>query len=833
MQPRFPRALLPQLIGRHLLAATLALPLLPVAMVQAAETDSASSGQVFAIEAGSLSRVLGSFAAAAGVNLSYDAQLTASQHSPGLQGRFGVLEGLSRILAGSGLQAYRQADGSYSLRPLPASNGALELGATTIGASTLNTSAETTDSLTVRQVSFAKGEHSLRETPQSVTVITRKMMDEQNLNTLEQVMEKTPGITVHDSPMGGKYFYSRGFMLAGQYQYDGVPLDLGGNYVQANSFASDMAYYDRVEVLRGAAGMLKGSGSSAGGVNFIRKRGQEKAATSVSLSAGSWDNYRAQLDTGGPLNESGSLRGRLVVTGQDRQYFYDMGKRDDQVVYGALDYDFNDATTLGIGAAYEKLNATPCWQGLPRYSEGSDLKLSRATCLGATWNSWESQRVNLFADLTHHFNDQWLLKVAAMHSHNTQDIQYAMTLGSVPVGSTAANNQVYSGLFDYDQHDYGMDAYLDGKFTAWGLEHELIVGANASRAKGRDTYALINMTQLLGVTMDPFAPNRDIPKPPDSLYQTASYRGGPLPVESDTRQIGTYATLRLKLAEPLTLVLGSRVSWYRSKRDSYTQAWDYWQHDRSQENGQVTPFAALIYDLDDTWSVYGSYADIFQPQGTYTDTEGSPLQPKTGANYELGIKGEWLDGGLNAAFNLFRTIEAHRAEADYDSVCAGSSDGYCYSDKGKVRAQGFEAELSGELAERLQVLAGYTYTELEYLKTNSTSQDATFTASYVPRHLLRVWADYQLDGPLQRWSLGGGVNAQSDNHYQDRAAKTVQPGYAIWNARVGYQLDDNWSIAVNGNNLFDKHYYSSVGALAWGNFYGEPRHFMVTLKGDF
>ncbi|MNP52694.1 Fe(3+)-pyochelin receptor precursor [compost metagenome] len=103
----------------------------------------------------------------------------------------------------------------------------------------------------------------------------------------------------------------------------------------------------------------------------------------------------------------------------------------------------------------------------------------------------------------------------------------------------------------------------------------------------------------------------------------------------------------------------------------------------------------------------------------------------------------------------------------------------------------------------------------------------------MPRHLLRVWADYQLDGPLQRWSLGGGVNAQSDNHYQDRAAKTVQPGYAIWNARLGYQLDDNWSIAVNGNNLFDKHYYSSVGALAWGNFYGEPRNFMVTLKGDF
>lgn len=98
-------------------------------------------------------------------------------------------------------------------------------------------------------------------------------------------------------------------MMQGQYQYDGVPLDVGGEYVQANSFSGDMAFYDRVEVLKGAAGMLKGSGSSTGGVNFVRKRGQSVPETKLSLSAGSWDNYRGQVDTGGPLNESGSCAG--------------------------------------------------------------------------------------------------------------------------------------------------------------------------------------------------------------------------------------------------------------------------------------------------------------------------------------------------------------------------------------------------------------------------------------------------------------------------------------------------------------------------------------------
>ena len=116
---------------------------------------------------------------------------------------------------------------------------------------------EGSGSYTAQAVTIGKGAHSLKETPQSVTVITRKMLDDQNLNTIEQVMEKTPGITVYDSPMGGKYFYSRGFRMTGQYQYDGVPLDIGSSYVQADSFNSDMAIYDRVEVLRGATETLK------------------------------------------------------------------------------------------------------------------------------------------------------------------------------------------------------------------------------------------------------------------------------------------------------------------------------------------------------------------------------------------------------------------------------------------------------------------------------------------------------------------------------------------------------------------------------------------------
>ena len=407
------RLLKPAAVAIRLSLCALGAVTLP-GVVCAAET---AATQYYSIPAGSLTAALSAFASASGNALSFDAALVQGRQSGGLDGTYSVAQGFALLLKGSGLQAVPQSNGSYALRPLHNEAGTMELDATTISSQRLDPTSEGTNAYAAQAVTIGKGVHSLRETPQAVSVLTRKYMDDQNINTVDQAMEKTPGIVAYESPMGGKYFYSRGFMMQGQYQYDGVPLDVGGEYVQANSFSGDMALYDRVEVLKGAAGMLKGSGSSTGGVNFVRKRGQATPTTSINLSAGSWDNYRGQVDTGGPLNESGTLRGRAVVALQDRQYFYDVAKRNDQILYGALDYDATPDTTVGLGVAYERLDATPCWHGLPRYSNGKDLKLSRSTCLGASWNNWESERTTVFADLAHRLNDDWSFKFALSLIH--------------------------------------------------------------------------------------------------------------------------------------------------------------------------------------------------------------------------------------------------------------------------------------------------------------------------------------------------------------------------------------------------------------------------------
>jgi outer membrane receptor for ferric coprogen and ferric-rhodotorulic acid len=210
--------------------------------------------------------------------------------------------------------------------------------------------------------------------------MTRKMLDDQNLNTLEQVLDKTPGITVYDSPMGGKYFYpaastGRPVPVRRRAAGCGWQLRAGQQLFQRHGVLRPR------RGLKGAAGMMKGSGSSAGGVNFVRKRGQDKAATTVTLSAGSWDNYRGQVDVGGPLNESGTVRGRAVAALQDVSTSMTRPSARTRLLYGAIDWDISADTTLGFGLAYEDVDATVL-PGLPRYADGSDLKLSRSTCLG-------------------------------------------------------------------------------------------------------------------------------------------------------------------------------------------------------------------------------------------------------------------------------------------------------------------------------------------------------------------------------------------------------------------------------------------------------------------
>jgi outer membrane receptor for ferric coprogen and ferric-rhodotorulic acid len=794
--------------------------------VISATAAAAQAPHAYSINAGSLAQVLARFASEGGITLQYTSELTRGLSSPGLQGDYGIEDGFQHLLAGTGLRAVRRSNDVYGLELQPLSGDALNLEPLNINGRQDSATTEGSGSYTASAVTIGKGTQRLKDIPQSVSVVTRKAMDDQRLDTLDQVLEHTTGITTYQSPSGGKYIYSRGFEVE-TIQYDGVPLDRR-YYGIGSSFTSDTLLYDRVEILRGANGLLQGSGNPGAAINLVRKRPKAEPSLSITASAGSWDTYRQTLDASGPLTADGKLRGRLVAGHEDRDYFYDTAESRKNVLYGIVEYDLTESTVVAAGASVEDLHSTPFFGGLPRNKDGSAVNVGRSTFVGADWNRWNNKQTTYFADVTHDFNEDWRLKASGSYIRETNDILYSFGRGAVdPTTGDGMQSRTY--LYDFENINKGADINLTGKWRTFGLEHEVVVGANASDLRTDDLQGgMLNLGPMN--IYDPVSPR----EPTEAEMLGTTYAGNS---KAKIRQNGLYSVVRYKLAEPLTLVLGARVSNYKYDYELTRFTTKSPDPARARESGEVTPYGGLIYALNDQWSAYVSYADIFKPQTEMT-ADNTMLKPIEGTNYEVGLKGELLDGRVNTSFAIFRVTQENRAQYQYGSACDGENN--CYADGGKVRAEGLDAEISGEVLTGLQLFAGYTYTSTKFLNDpgDGTSSSGSAFNSYTPRHLLRFWGDYNLPGDLHQWSVGAGANIQSKNHNTNQGGTAgvgdiEQAGYAIWNARLAYQINQNFSVALNGNNLFDKKYYSSIGWLNTSNKYGEPRNYTVTLKADF
>ncbi|MBB5609839.1 MULTISPECIES: TonB-dependent receptor [unclassified Janthinobacterium] len=780
----------------------------------------AATIHTYAINAGPLASALNDFAIAAGVNLSTDPAQTRGLQSHGLRGPYSVPQGFALLLAGSGLEALQLPNGAYVLRQAtaPQASGEKIMAPVLVSASMeRDPVSEHSNSYAARAVTVGKGVQTLREIAQSVSVITRQKMDDQNLNTIDAVLANTTGITMYDSPMGGRYVYSRGFMVD-TYQFDGVNRAM--YYPQANSFTSNTAILDRVEVVRGATGLLQGTGAPGAAVNMVRKRPLAEKQLLLSASAGRWKDMRGEIDVTGPLNESGSIRGRAVAAHEQRDYFYDVADSRTDVLYGVLEFDLAPGSKLTTGASHEKLQSTPFFSGLPLYSDGSDPHLPRSTFIGANWNRWNSRQTAVFAEFEHRFDADWSLKATANYTHERHDVKYMFNLGAInPV--TLAGMMRYDGVFDYGTTNKGIDISLDGKFNALGRRHGFSAGVNTNRMESDSDFSLAMLKQGI----NPWQPDHGVAEPSDAWLREHSYRGAPS--LTSMRQTGAYGVARFSVSDSLTVVAGARVTNYQSSSIYRDTGAPY--SDPYRENGVVTPYGGLIYALDRQWSAYASVSDIFQPQ-SLRDAAGALIDPLKGRNLETGIKGELFDGKVNASLALFRIEQSNRAELDMVNVCSSGSE--CYISTGKVRSEGIDAEISGEVARGWQLFAGYTLNNFKYLDQTSNA-GVQFASTFSPRNMLRAWSDYRLPGALQAWSVGGGVNFQTESSRVTQAITVAQKSYALWTARAAYQIDRNWTASVNVTNLFDKRYYQTVGAPSWGNFYGEPRKASLTLRARF
>jgi outer membrane receptor for ferric coprogen and ferric-rhodotorulic acid len=649
---------------------------------------------------------------------------------------------------------------------------------------------------------------ALRETPQTITVITRQQMDDFGLNSVNKVLESTSGVFVSRYAYNGEEYYSRGFKM--QNQYDG----LSSPVIDLNA-SPDSAFLDHMEVLQGASGLLSGVGEPGGTVNMVRKKPTRAFQSHVEAQLGSWNKKRLVGDISGPLLDSGRVRARLVALVDNSDFFVDHMYDDKQGIYGAISADLTETTTLDASVQYQK-NKSRNYFGVPTAPDGRFLDFSRSIFFGDINQRSEKENLLYTLGLEQKLSEDWSLKFAYQHSKTEVGIGNGNYFMGGPLDVATGD-----GLFLAQYHLYRreltsdtLDVYASGPVQILGRQHEFVLGASNSRIRDK-AFRLGGGSTLVNIyDFNPY----QIPAPTNP--NVASFSITP----SVARQQGGYGVARLNLADSLKLILGARVSWYEYENSS----------GRTQdENAVVSPYAGIIYDLNDHYSVYASYSDIFKPQSNLSRS-GNPIDPVIGTNYEAGIKGEFLNGRLNAAAAIFRLEQINLAKQDeafgYDTgnVCSG----WCYIAQGKVISQGVDFSFNGELATGWNVGAGYTYVKSEY--ASGTEKGDPYNTT-VPTHAFRAFSTYRIPGT--GWTVGGNVRAQNQ-FYKSGTSNNIayrikQGGIALVGLMAQYRINPQAEISINVENLLDRKYYSNITAPTYYNIYGEPRRVLTSLKYQF
>ncbi|GAB4058170.1 TonB-dependent siderophore receptor [Uliginosibacterium sediminicola] len=633
-----------------------------------------------------------------------------------------------------------------------------------------------------------KGDASAKETPQPVSVVTRQRMDDQNMVRLDDLARRTTGVVVLANDQGRSSIFIRGYELDSAL-IDGLPAPLSSIY----GTQPDLSIFERVEVLRGPAGLYSGFGEPGGTVNLIRKRAQKKFAGSGSVALGSWDARRGEADVTGSLNEDGSVRGRLVGAYQKKNSSVDVNKNENGVGYGTLDFDLSSRTTLSIAGISSKSDVTP-FNGLPSKSNGDLLDLERSTFIGANWNRFENQANEGMAELVHHLESGGHIKAAMRYVDRDVNFKYAYAGSAVSNTGTVTRTAIAR---DYREKGLATDLHLNKPFKLWGLQQNLITGIDYRQY---DQTTLSGSATVSGTT-NVYSPTYDWPEPTIAYSSRTNVK---------PEQYGLYSNLRIKPWQPLTLIAGARLSRYKSVTTNLATG----VSTELSLPTQLTPYGGIVYELGENWAAYTSYTSIFQPQ-TNLDASGKVLDPRKGNNIELGVKGEHMGGLLNSQFSLFRLRDTNRA-------IAVPSTAY-YEASGKTEVQGFEAELSGRLLPGWEASIGYAYTETEILSGASGTSGTTFS-TYTPHHSVTLWTRYDFQsGALQNAYVGGGLRAMSSFYTAGTGYRIDQDAYAVVDTLFGYKFSPKLDVSLTINNLFDKKYYQRVGGTSVFNFYGEPR----------
>jgi outer membrane receptor for ferric coprogen and ferric-rhodotorulic acid len=793
-----------------------------------AQTTSAAQQAVytFNIPAGDLANALRSAGSTAGVILSFTPAQTNGKQTQGVTGSYTFSQALQALLAGTGLTSERSPNGSYAVRTLAGGEAGVLPEVTVTAQAGRDGATEGTGAYvsTAAITTATPLGLTLRETPQSVSVITSQRMEDQGLTTIQQTLAQVPGVKTGSLGTELNNANARGYSFS-NYQFDGVNSFvevLGGGGVSSATTA-DMAFYDRIEVLRGASGLVTGAGDPAGTINMVRKKPTAEFQGIAEVAVGSWNDKRGVLDVSGSLNEARSVRGRLVAVAQDSDSYIDHYSKNKGGFYGVVEADLTSTTRLTGGVEYErsKVKGQGGYIGFPLwYVDGTrtDFPVSFSTASRDNWLKLESTKV--FTTLEQQLGNAWKLKFSASHAETKHEEERVFLLFNSNFSDTAGDGlRLNASRREARIKQNNLNLDVSGPFTLFGRQHELVLGA-AYETYDQPVTSYADTSGLSGTPANLLTWDR-----------TGAGVYGPVSVDGryEMRQTSVYGATRFQVSDKLKLIAGLRVFWQDYK---FAEVWSSGKGgSSSSEDGVFTPYGGIVYDFNDVHTAYASYSTIYKPQ-TVRDRYGAVLDPREGTNLEAGIKSGWLDGRLNTTVALYQVRQDNLAVSDPGQIVPGTIDTAAYRAVKGAKTTGIDVEVAGAISPNWNVSASWAY-------GHSKDGDDKRINTTFPSHMVKLWTTYRMPGNLNGLTIGGGVNWQSKTYSTvdawpiNRDVYWEQNAFAVANLMARYEFNKQLSATLNVNNLFDKKYINSVSDWWYSGNYGAPRSVALNLKYRF
>lgn len=782
-----------------------------------AQADSA----VFDIPPQPLRTALTAFAEQSGWQLFYSAEVAERIMSAGIAGSLGPDEALKALLSGTGLdfrltaprvvtliQAQRTSlsssaqDQVITPSELPREQGAPAKVKPVKLPEVVVKDVKDRGYVAESQNTATKGDAPLRETPQSITIITRDRMVAQEVNSVAEALRYTAGVQSETFGYEPRFTWLRfrGFDATTNGLFkDGLQLRNPGFAV---SYNLEPYGAEQLDVLRGPASFLYGQGSPGGLLNYVSKRPTQESLHEMQFLTGNFGRYEGRFDFGGKLNDSETFSYRLTALFRESGTQIDHVPNDRVYIAPALTWRLSDDTKVTFFANYQKdrlgsSQALPA-EGTLRGNPNGTIAANRFTGIPGV-DKQDRKESSVGYELQHRLAQDWEF-VQKLRYNSTELDGMTVYSNSLAADKRTINRFAYGSLGKLNA--LAIDNQVHGKFSTGPLQHALLGGLDVQRIS-------VNVRQTFGA-----ASSIDIFNRYDS--------GAPLTMPSvflDQQttqfQTGVYLQDQIKLYDKILLTVGGRHDWVSQDTQDYLTAFS----SRQQNDHKATGRAALTYLFDNGLAPYVSYSTFFLP-AFGLNPSAQAFKPETGRQYEAGIKYQPKGSRSYVTAALFDLTRENYVQTDPGS--------FLQVQRGKARSRGLELEGVASFDSGVDVIASYTVLDNE-VRESANPVEKGKRLTQTPSQFGSMWVKYTVpDGSWKGLGIGGGAR-YTGSTYSDVGNTFKVPGFVVGDAVIDY-LWGHYRLALNITNIFDHEQFSCF-ARSGTNFctFGERRSIVGTV----